>query len=88
MEMNIGDVFTFDNDEYIVLERLIYDNKNYLFVNKVIGEETTQEYYIYELFENDEIEIVLDDNLRKFLLVKFEEMLKNDMKSIINSQGE
>ena len=85
MEMNIGDVFSFDGNEYIVLERLMYDDKNYLFVNKVIGEEPTQEYYIYELLKDDEVEIVLDDNLRKFLLAKFEEMLKNDIKNIINS---
>ena len=84
MNISIGDLLTVEGEKYITLEVLNYEGKNYLFVNKTIDEEATQEFYIFEVFEDDSIEVVIENNLKQILMTKFEEMLRKDIEDLLN----
>lgn len=84
--MNIinGDLLTINNEKYLVLEKLDYQNKKYAFVNHVSKtEEINQDYYIFEII-GDSIIIVENDKLKNLLIPQFEELLKKDINKIIN----
>lgn len=84
--MNIinGDLLTINNEKYLVLENLDYQNKKYALVNQVSKtEEITQDYYIFEII-GDSIIIVENDKLKNLLIPQFEELLKKDINKIIN----
>lgn len=82
MSIVVGDLLTIDSEQYITLETLSYEGGDYAFVNKVIGEEVTGEYYIFKLM-GDDVRIVVEDNLKNILISKFQELLKKDIKSLM-----
>ena len=84
MNITKGDLLTINNNKYITLEILKYEGENYALVGEVTNEDKiTDEFYIFKLINNN-IEIVVDNNLKNILITKFEELLKDDIKNIAN----
>ena len=68
--------FVFDNESYITLETMDYDNVNYAFVNRLstADGEPTEEFYVYK--NDGNLERVVDTDLLNVLLPKFQEQLQ------------
>ena len=83
MEIVVGDLITVEGVQYITLEKLTYVGNNYIFVNKVLNEEeVSDEFYIFEE-KQDGVRMVVEDELRNKLLPKIEELLKKDIKDLL-----
>lgn len=80
--MNFGryDLITFeDDDKVVVLEVVLYQNKEYLYVNQVLPDEsdTTDVYKVLSPNYNDgTFEKIIDLELLNVLLPMFQEKLK------------
>lgn len=80
--MNFGryDLITFENDDkVVVLEVVLYQNKEYLYVNQVLPDEsdTTDVYKVLSPNYNDgTFEKIVDLELLSVLLPMFQEKLK------------
>jgi len=85
MKYVMGDLISIETGKYVVIETLNYENKNYVFVNKIINDDITNEFYILELKENGNVSIVVEDKLKNILMSKFEKILQ---KEIIELLGE
>lgn len=84
MDVVIGDLLTIEGKKYITLEVLDYEGSNYIFTNLMTDdEETTEDFYIFRVI-NDEVEMVLEEKLKNILIPKFQELLENDLKKIID----
>lgn len=77
MDLTSGSVFTLNGNDYIILEDTHKNNKHYLFVNKLKGEESTKEYYCLEE-DNCEVIFLSDNTLIDELLTEFSEKLKKE----------
>lgn len=83
MDISVGEVLVVDDGKYIVLDRVLFNNTTYIFVNKLDSEENpTDDLYAYEVID-DEISMVMDKKILDFLLPKFE---KNIEKMINNME--
>lgn len=78
MDLTSGSVFTLNDNDYVILEDTNKNNKHYLFVNKIKGEEPTKEYYCAEE-ENGEVIFIHDNQLIQELLSEFTKKLKGKM---------
>ncbi len=78
MDLTSGSVFTLNDNDYVILEDTNKNNKHYLFVNKIKGEEPTKEYYCVEE-ENGEVIFIHDYQLIQELLSEFTKKLKGKM---------
>ena len=84
MDVVIGDLLTIEGKKYITLEVLDYEGSNYVFTNLMTDdEETTEDFYIFRVI-NNEVEMVLEEKLKNILISKFQELLENDLKKIID----
>lgn len=84
MDVVIGDLLTIVGKKYITLEVLDYEGSNYVFTNLMTDdEETTEDFYIFRVI-NNEVEMVLEEKLKNILISKFQELLENDLKKIID----
>lgn len=84
MDVVIGDLLTIEGKKYITLEVLDYEGSNYVFTNLMTDdEETTEDFYIFRVI-NNEVEMVLEEKLKNILIPKFQELLENDLKKIID----
>ena len=77
MDLTSGSVFTLNDNDYIILEDTHKNNKHYLFVKKLKGEEPTKEYYCLEE-DNGEVIFLSDNTLIDELLTEFSEKLKKE----------
>jgi hypothetical protein len=83
MEIVIGDLLTIEGKQYITLEKLTYEGNEYIFVNKIINEEeVSDEFYIFKIVDEG-VRIIVEDDLRNTLITKFEELLKKDIKELL-----
>ena len=83
MEIVVGDLITVEGVQYITLEKLTYEGNNYIFVNKDLNEEeVSDEFYIFEE-KQDGVRMVVEDELRNKLLPKIEELLKKNIKDLL-----
>lgn len=86
MQIMIGDLLTIEENKYITLEKLTYNNDNYIFVNKVIDDDNvSDEFYIFKII-NDSVIMIEEDNLKNILIPKFEKLLKNDIIELMQEQ--
>lgn len=84
MDVVIGDLLTIEGKKYITLEVLDYEGSNYIFTNLMTDdEETTEDFYIFRVI-NNEVEMVLEEKLKNILIPKFQKLLENDLKKIID----
>lgn len=84
MDISVGEVLVVEDRKYIVLDKVSFNNKTYIFVNKLDSEENpTNDLYAYEVID-DEISMVMDKKILDFLLPKFE---KNIEKMINNTEN-
>ncbi len=90
-ELNLDDVFDLKDGSYIVLDKYVYNDVTYYFVNKLLSEdEPGKEFFVYKGLPNG---IVREKNeeVLKFVLEVFSKHMNekieylNDMK---NSEGE
>lgn len=83
MEFTNGTIITVKNKKYIIIETMIYDNKNYIFTNEIKGEEDlTEDYYIFQTIDNNLILITNEEQLNN-LLEKFQEKLKKTIEEFL-----
>ena len=83
MEIIKGDLLKIENKKYMTLEILMHENNKYAFVNEVTAnEEVTEDFYILKVLE-DGVRIVIEENLQKVLIPKFQDLLKQDIKDLI-----
>lgn len=82
MDFVVGDLLTIEGEKYITLEELVYENNQYIFVNKVTSEEEiTDDYYIFKIVD-DGIKIVVEENLKNILIPKFQKKLEQDLRDL------
>ena len=83
MNIVIGDLLTIEGKKYVVMEVLAYNNENYAFVNMMTEEEeATDKFFVFKIIDDENIRIVIDEEVKKVLLPKFQEMLTNDIKNL------
>lgn len=71
MSLAVGNVFTLLNTKYVVLSTLDNDSKHYLFVNKMIDNKNTEEFFVV-LEEDGKLKFAADDTLINKLLPIFQ----------------
>lgn len=70
MSLAVGKVFTLLNTKYVVMSTLEKDGKHYLFVNKMIENKNTEEFFV--VLEEGKLQFVADDALINELLPIFQ----------------
>jgi len=79
VDINVEDLLTVSGKKYIVLEMLNYQGIEYVFVSKVNDDDSvTDEFYIFEIVGNG-VSIVVDEDLKNVLILKFQDLLKRDL---------
>lgn len=71
MKREVGEVITVDNEQYTILDTVLYEGKDYIFTNKVKGEEPSETYIIFEYYEdgvNGSVSEVSDPKLLERLI--------------------
>ena len=71
MSLAVGKVFTLLNTKYVVMGTLEKDGKHYLFVNKMIENKNTEEFFVV-LEEEGKLQFVADDALINELVPIFQ----------------
>lgn len=85
MAIEKADLLAIDGNKYITLAVLSYDGVNYAFTNKITDdEEITEEFYIFREYYNG-YEKVVDEKIANILLPKFQKMLEDDLKSLMDN---
>jgi len=84
MRVGVGDLLTINGVKYITLEKLTYENKYYIFSNKVINDDVTDEYYIFEII-SDGAKMIVEEDLKNILIPKFQNLLQNRLKNLLNN---
>ena len=67
MNREVGEVLTIDNERYTILDTVLYEGKDYLFTNKVKGEEPSETFIIFEYLKDDENGSVIEVSDQKLL---------------------
>ena len=57
MEIKVGYVITIEGEEYAVIDKILYEGRNYILTNKYKDDEPTDIYIPYELTDGDVMEI-------------------------------
>lgn len=70
MSLAVGKVFTLLNTKYVVMSTLEKDGKHYLFVNKMIENKNTEEFFV--VLEEGKLQFVADDVLINELVPIFQ----------------
>lgn len=82
MSVKRADVLNVGGVKYITLESLMYEDGEYIFVNRVDNnEEITEDFYIMRV-DGDSAKIVTDENLAGILLPKFQQLLRSDLEKL------
>lgn len=84
MELEVESYFKYSNCYYIALNVINYNNKKYVFTNKIINENPTNEYYVFDN-TNNLLKIVENKQILDIILPIFS---KNIEKMINDEQGE
>ena len=74
-----------ENDYYIVLATANYNNRLYLYVNKLINERATNNYKIFKIVD-DVIESENNTVIIRQLLPGFEQQFSDDMMNDMNNE--
>lgn len=69
-----GNVITVNDTDYMVLETIDYQGKKYIFTNEIKEEEPTNDYYIFNVNNNEVTKIVEEELLNK-LIEEFKTLL-------------
>lgn len=69
-----GNVITVNDTDYMVLETIDYQGKKYIFTNEIKEEEPTDDYYIFNVNNNEVTKIVEEELLNK-LIEEFKTLL-------------
>jgi len=75
------DVITFeDNEKVVVVDTLEYEGNNYLYVDKINAEETTnlKKFHILRVCEDDYLQKETDNDILMKILPQFNEKLKKE----------
>lgn len=82
MSIGNGDLLTIRDKKYIILSLLNYENKNYAFVNKIVNNDITPDFYILEIYEDNSVKMVYEDEIKNILIPKFEIKLQEEIKKM------
>lgn len=67
MKREVGEVITVDNEQYTILDTVLYEGKDYIFTNKVKNDKPSETFIIFEFFKDDENGSVLEVSDPKLL---------------------
>lgn len=70
MKLEVGDLLTIEDKEYLTMDIILYEGANYLFTNEIINEEPTQHYTIFKQ-EDDEVVEITDSKIINVILPIF-----------------
>ena len=83
MMLNKGDIISLNQNKYIIIELLDYNNEKYAFTNKLKDiEEIGEDFYILKINGNNG-NIITDEKLIETLLEKFKNMLNEDIDNLL-----
>ena len=76
MDVKKGELLTLDDSkEYLVIDKILFEGKDYIFTNEMFGEDFGNQYHIFEL-DNDGLEEVLDQKKIELLMPVFNNGIK------------
>ena len=55
MKIETDTIITIEGKEYAVIDKILYEGKDYILTNKFENDEPTEIYIAYELINNDEV---------------------------------
>lgn len=79
--MEIGNLLTINGEKYLVLDQLNKNGINYIFTCKMINEEPTSEFFIFDINECGAKKIT-DDKTIEELLPQFSQNLVEQMNNL------
>lgn len=83
MDLTNGTIITVKEKRYIIIETLMHNNKTYVFTNEIKGEEElTEDYYIFQLINNN-VNLITNEEEINILLDKFQEKLKKTIEEFL-----
>ena len=89
--INIDDMFTLIDKKYVTIDKINYDNIDYLFTNRLDfdSEEPTKDFVVFKCLEKGLVEEKNQEKL-KYLLGKFSESVNDKLANYyqINIKGE
>lgn len=86
MIITIGDVLTIKEDKYLVVETARYEEKDYLFANKLLeNEELSKEYYVMKKTETGVL-LVTDEKVLEVILPVFQNKIQKDIEKYNEQQ--
>ena len=90
MKIEKGDLLTLDqNEKYLVIDNILYDGIKYIFTNKFMNEEPTEEYAIYEVDEQNEdgeLNLIEDQTKIEILLPMFNNNVQKLIQDVKNER--
>ena len=82
MSFKRGDVITFDeNDKVLVIEAILYNGGEYLYVNEILPDESdlTDKYKVLKAnYQNGTLEKIIDEDLLLQLLPIFQQKIEQE----------
>lgn len=74
-----GDVLTINNEKYLVVETARYEEKDYLFANKLLtNEEFSEEYFVMKKTDTGVL-MVTDEKVLEVILPVFQNKIQKDI---------
>lgn len=67
MKYEVGDILTIKGEEYAVVDAILYENVDYILVNKFEGEEPTQIFIPYEIVDGGLVKVEDEKILERLL---------------------
>ena len=83
-----GDIFEYDNYEYVTMASLDYEGDTYICGMVIIDGENTTDIAAFFKVLNDGLEIVMDEFMQNLLNLKFQKILSSKVEQILNEVNE
>ena len=79
-----GDIFEYDNYEYVTMASLMYEGDTYICGIVIMDGENSTDIAAFFKVLNDGLEIVMDEFLQNLLNLKFQAILQEKVNQILN----
>lgn len=86
MKYDLGDIFTLGENTFMVAENSVYNNVEYLLLNKLDSEEElTNELFVYKVVEDGLLKVT-DQSILDIILPVFNNKIQRDIANIQNEE--
>ena len=79
MNYETGDILEINGKEQVILALFNNEGKEYAFLNEIENDDVTDNYYIAELIDEDEYEVITDEETVNKLFPIAQESMKKEM---------